>query len=240
MEVLKGNVYKNKDGKLFTVLKVKGENDIQIKFNDSGYECRVRKHILLSGDVRDNTDIEDERKSWVPYVKEFTNNSGQNFKSFSRKGKKIKIIFPTTGYSTEVYIDNASAGKVKDPYEISVYGHGYIGLPDKTLSYWKPAFQLWQNMMKRCYSEKDERGYYGECFVDERWKCFENFLNDIKYLEGFTDWLRGNSESYYKSNLDKDFYFEGNRIYSRHYCRFLPQSYNKSLGKKDKTLKDWA
>lgn len=240
MAVLKGSVCKNLDGELFQVIKIKSENDVLIKFLDTGYECRARSHLIESGNVRDYTKIEEERNSWEPCEEEFISNSGHTFRAILRKGRKIKIEFEGTGYFTEVFIDNARAGKVKDPYEVSVYNVGFIGLPDKSISYWKPAFQLWQNMLKRCYSEKDERGYYGKCYVEERWFCFENFLNDIKYLEGFSEWLAGSENSYYASNLDKDFYKKGNDIYSRHYCRFLPQGYNKSLGKRNKTEKDWA
>src|SRR5690554_427151 len=240
MSVESNIVYKNLEGQEFQIVKVKSENDITIRFIETGYECRARAHLVESGNVRDYTNLEKERTSWVPYEEEFVTNSGSKFRSFSKKGKRIRIVFDNTGYTTDVDIHNARAGKVKDPYEISVYGQGYIGIPDKSLPYWRPALQLWQNMMKRCYSDKDARGYFGKCFVDERWKCFENFLNDIKYLEGFDEWVKGSSNSFYRSNLDKDFYKQGNEIYSRHYCRFLPEGYNKSLGKKDKTEKDWA
>lgn len=239
MTVLKGNVYKNQEGEHFQVLAVKSENDVKIRFLKTGYECRARLHLVEAGLVRDYTDLENERNSWEPHEESFVNNSGEKFFSILKKGRKVKVFFEDTQYLVEVDIHNARAGKVKNPYSISVYGEGYLGQPDKNISYMKPAFQLWQNMMKRCYSDKDTRGYLGKCFVDARWKCFENFLNDIKYLEGFDEWLAGSKNPYYASNLDKDFYVQGNDTYSRHFCRFLPQGYNKSLGKKNKTEKDW-
>ncbi|MNQ81515.1 hypothetical protein D3C85_965380 [compost metagenome] len=239
MTVLKGSIYKNQEGESFEVVAIKSENDIKVRFIKTGYECRAREHIVKQGLVRDFTKFEDERDSWEPYEEHFTNNSGESFVSVLKRGRRIKVIFEPN-YLVEVDINNARAGKVKNPYSISVYDQGYIGQPDKSLEYCKQAFQLWQNMMKRCYSEKDSRGYFGKCFVDERWKCFENFLNDIQYLEGFNDWLKGSDNTYFSSNLDKDFYIKGNDLYSRHYCRFLPQGYNKSLGKKNKTEKDWA
>lgn len=240
MRVLKGEVYKNFENDSYEVCRVKSEMDVSVRFLETDYECRAREHLVVSGNVRDFTKIEEERNSWEPYHEEFTTNSGDKFVSILRKGRKIKIEFESTGYFTEVYLENARQGKVKDPFSISVYGQGYMGLPDKSLPYWKPALQLWQNMMKRCYSEKDERGYLGRCQVDSRWKCFENFLTDLKGLEGFQEWMIGSVNKFYSSNLDKDFYKSGNEIYSRHYCRFLPEGYNKSLGKKNKTLKDWA
>lgn len=240
MKVKENSVYENLDGDIYKVVKIKSENDVKVVFPSTGYSSRVRMHLVEKGLVRDFIKVEEERSSWTPYEEEFTTNSGHIFKSFAKKGKRIRVSFGNTGYSTEVDIYNARAGKVKDPFEISVYGEGYLGLPDKSLPYWRPALQLWQNMMKRCYSEKDCRGYYGECFVDERWKSFENFLNDIKYLKGFGEWIKGADNPFYLSNLDKDFYKPGNNTYSRHYCRFLPASYNKSLGKKGKTEEDWA
>lgn len=240
MTVLLNSVKVNPEGDAFKVVKIKSDNDVQVVFPSTGYTCRARAHLVVNGDVRDHTNLEQERESWIPHEEDFLTNSGHRFKSISKKGKTIRVVFEGTGYFTEVDLYNARAGKVKDPYEISIYGQGYIGLPDKKIPYWKQALQLWKNMMKRCYSEKDDRGYYGRCFVDERWKSFENFLNDIKYLEGFDEWLKGSEEDFYKSNLDKDFYVPGNNIYARHYCRFLPQSYNKSLGKKNKTVKDWT
>lgn len=240
MSVVKGSIHRNREGKEFKVLRIKTENDVKVKFIESGYECRVRAHLLLAGNVRDYTYLENERNSWIPHEEVFQLNGGYEAHSISKNGKQVLVQFPNTGYVTTVGIDNARAGKVRDPFEPSWYGVGYLGLPDESLSYLKQARQLWQNMLKRCYSEVDERGYFGRATVDERWFSFENFANDIKHLKGFSDWLKGHTDSYCASNLDKDFYVPGNTVYARQYCRFLPQAYNKSLGKKNKTEKDWA
>ena len=240
MSVVKGSIHKNRDGDTFKVVGIKSVEDVKISFLETGYASRVRPKLILEGSVRDFTDLVKERESWVPYTEVFTTNAGATIQSIARNGTKIRVQFVETGYVTVLHIANARAGRVKDPFAPSLYGVGSIGLPDKSLPYHKQARQLWQNMIKRCYCEKDDRGYFGRSTVDDRWLCFENFLVDIKHLEGFSDWVKGHTDSYYSSNLDKDFYVPGNTIYSRNYCRFLPQSYNKSLGKKDKTEKDWA
>lgn len=239
MTVVKGSVHQNREGKKFKVLKIKSENDVCVKFEDTGYACRVRSKLLLAGNVRDYTYLEQERLEWEPHSEVFEMNSGYKAESLYKKGKLVRVRFVNTGYVAVIDINNARAGKAKDPFELTRFGIGYIGLPDKNVSYYKQAMQLWQNMVKRCYSENDERGYFGKATVDERWLSFENFLNDIKFLEGFDDWVKGATDSYKASNLDKDFYVEGNMVYSRNYCRFLPQAYNKSLGKKNKTESDW-
>lgn len=239
MTVVKGDIYKNQEGLEFKVVKVKSENDVCIKFLSTGYECRARQHLVESGNVRDYTEIQESRNTWKVCDETYTNNSGESLVAFAKKGKKRKVRFED-GYVVEVYDANLKAGKVLNPFSISLYNEGYLGLPDINVPYYKQAKQLWSNMMKRCYSTKDIRGYQGRAFVDERWKSFENFLNDIKFLEGFDEWLRGHDNVYFRSNLDKDFYIQGNETYSRFYCCFLPDGYNKSLGKKDKTEKDWA
>ena len=95
----------------------------------------------------------------------YLNNSGQEFvvlKEFRRKHgnrehNKWIVQFVETGTTKEVYRENATSGKVRDEYAISVYGKGYQGDYSKEENpHWKQARQLWQNMMKRCYSTKDK------------------------------------------------------------------------------------
>lgn len=240
MTVVKGSIHRNREGKSFEVIRIKSENDVMVRFIETGYSCRVRSKLLLDGNVRDYTYLETERESWEPHTELFKLNSGYEAEALSKKGKLVRIRFIETGTVVVVDINNVRAGRAKDPLAITCYDRGYLGFADRSLPYHKQAFQLWRNMMKRCYSECDERGYFGKATVDERWFGFENFLNDIKHLEGFADWVKGSTDSYKASNLDKDFYVTGNTVYSRNYCRFLPQAYNKSLGKKNKTEKDWA
>jgi len=171
---------------------------------------------------------------WIHDGREFNTNSFGKVTVLARKGEFAKVRFHNTGTVVDAIMSNVRAGKVSDPFGVTVYGVRYRGRFDKSIKYWKPAYQLWQNMMKRCYSEKDPRGYFGKALVEERWHSFENFLNDLKELEGFDEWEKGSKDSFYRSNLDKDFYVKGNDTYSPSLCRFLPDSFNKSLGKKGK------
>ncbi|RKJ71814.1 hypothetical protein D7X33_22005, partial [Butyricicoccus sp. 1XD8-22] len=64
-------------------------------------------------------------------------------------------------------------------------------------------------MIKRCYDEtsKDYKNYGGKgIFVDERWHCFEYFLEDIVKLPQY---FLAKQDDFEGWNLDKD-YFSSN------------------------------
>lgn len=148
--------------------------------------------------------------------------------------KQFLVKFIDTGFTKWVYRENALDGKVRDMYAKSVYEIGYHGNTDKKLPYYNQAVQLWRNMMKRCYSTKDKKGYYGYVTVSPRWHCLENFLNDLPKLNNFNEWLNPISENY---NLDKDFNGDGT-VYSFETCQFITEHENKSAGAKA-TVKDY-
>lgn len=213
---------------------------LKIRFLDTGNEGWFLAYNVVAGRVRDREEeqriVKSRRNTWTSCKKEMESNSGLKFTAFKETPEKYKIVFDRTGYSTEVYKANADKGKVADPYEATLYGHGMNGLYDKSKPYWKQARLLWSNMIKRCYDPKYRGGYYGRVFVDERWKTFENFLEDLSCLENFDKWLEGQRGGETKYNLDKDFIREGNNVYSKNLCMFLTEFENKSLGKKGKKL----
>lgn len=166
-------------------------------------------------------------------MQSYKSNSTGNFIILKKVDKDKHLIqFLDTGTTKEAYLNNILTGKVKDQYAITVYGHGYYG-DFKKISYWKQAKQLWQNMLKRCYCHKDTKGYYGIATVDNRWKCFAFFLEDLPKLENFDKWLKGQENSEKKYNLDKDFKIPGNKIYSFEACKFVTEYENKSAGAKN-------
>lgn len=204
---------------------------LRIKFLNTGNEYWAENSKVVSGDVCDSKLKNFVENNFTPYHEEFVNNDGHKFKAISKKGSLINIVFYNTGHTATVYLQNARKGKTKDPYEPSVYGVGYTGeFCKKSNPDWKQARQLWKNMMKRCYSTKDPRGYYGHAFVSAPWYEFAKFLEDIKELDGYHNWLSGQKSDGVKYNLDKDSILEGNNIYAKSLCRFLTESENKSMG----------
>lgn len=166
-------------------------------------------------------------------MKTYVNMSGLEFEIIERQpNSRVIVRFLKTGSIAKTWSGNCSAGKVADPFHKSRLGVGYTGNFKKT-PYHKKAYQLWSNMLKRCYDPNDVRGYYGKGVeVDPAWHCYATFLDDISTLKGFSHWL--NNEKY---NLDKDLLGDG-KTYSKHTCQFIPESENKKYGKFNKKLID--
>ena len=197
--------------------------------------CGIKIWSDLHGDMQQSV----ERYKGI-LMEKFISNSGQEFVIFEKlTGKKCLIKFTETGSVREVYTDNARAGKVKDLYALTVYGVGCLGEYNR-FPYWKQSIQLWRNMMKRCYSEKDNRGYKFKkgTQVEARWLCFANFLEDIHLLPNFDKWLAGGSCSKTRYNLDKDLIDPSLNIYSRYTCSFTTEHDNKRAGAINARLTD--
>jgi len=82
-----------------------------------------------------------------------------------------------------------------------------------------PYYKTWNNMMRRCYSEKLHVGQpaYIGCTAAKEWHIFSNFK---KWMEK-QDW-KG-------KHLDKDVLIIGNKIYSPDACVFVSRSANNLL-----------
>lgn len=114
-------------------------------------------------------------------------------------------------------------GNVRNPYDKSVYGIGYIGEGNyKTKINNKATHQYrkWKHMLDRCYNEKikERLPTYKDCSVAEEWLNFQNFAAwyDENYYE-----VEGE-----KMELDKDILFKGNKLYSPDTCLFVPERVN--------------
>ena len=109
-----------------------------------------------------------------------------------------------------------------------VYGHGINNMPKG----WTRAnnknhkiYQTWQNMLKRCYSEKEHKKYptYKGCTVCKRWLLLSNFIEDYKMIDGY------NENKFFKGELclDKDIKSNGkNKEYSLENCLWVTNAEN--------------
>ena len=139
----------------------------------------------------------------------------------------VEIQFLKTGYEMEVVLGHIRSGKVKDPYAPSVYGVGISGTkyPPTINDVKTKEYELWQNMLKRCYSDTLKKKYptYEGCEVSDKFKNYEYFYEWCHEQVGFG--IEG-------FELDKDLLIKGNKVYNESTCVFIPAEINSLLTKR--------
>lgn len=145
----------------------------------------------------------------------------------------IDVYFPEYNWTAKgITYQNFKNGKIKCPYERSVYTIGYLGEGEYKASKNRKLtriYSTWHRMLQRCYSEKEHKrqpAYIG-CKACEEWHNFQNF----------SDW---DKENYYKiedeiMELDKDILVKHNKIYSPETCIYVPQTINSLFTKCDRS-----
>lgn len=115
---------------------------------------------------------------------------------------------------------NFERGQVKNPYDRSICGHGYIGVGQYKAGSNVRAYVIWRSMFMRCYAETSKHlfpAYYGVCSVCREWCNYQVFAK----------WYYDN---YYevdgRLHIDKDILCPGNKIYSPDKCLLVPQRIN--------------
>ena len=114
---------------------------------------------------------------------------------------------------------NFKSGAIKNPYDRSVYGVGYIGegnhiiIQNKKVSL---SYEVWSEMLARCYLEERKHlhpAYFGIVTVCDEWQCYHRFA----------DWYEEHTyECEGRLHLDKDILYPGNKIYSPETCILVP------------------
>lgn len=174
--------------------------------NDNIYSC---KEFYVGGIYKNRTNDEYE-------ILEIT----------ERNPLKYKIKFINSNYTTILY----AKGYIKDYLKPSVFNVGYMGYATSKNNI--KIYNLWHNMLCRCYN-KNSKDYvsYGNIGVKvyDRWLNFENFCNDLEYIEGY------NYEQFINGEivLDKDYKQQNKpeflKYYSLETCCFISKELNQSL-----------
>lgn len=150
-----------------------------------------------------------------------------------RNNMDIDIYFPEYDWTAKgVQYVTFKNGKIKCPYERSVYRVGYLGKGEyKASKNGKNTrvYKTWSCMLKRCYDEKlhEKEPTYINCEVCEEWHNFQNFAK--WYYENYYE---VESE---RMHLDKDILVKHNKIYSSETCVFVPQTINSLFLKCDRS-----
>ena len=142
----------------------------------------------------------------------------------------VEIRFTNTGFETVAQLVQVKSGNVKDHYSPSVCGVGIVGTkyPSKVNGRKTKEYDLWNNMLKRCYSntyQKKQPTYEG-CEVSDNFKSYEYFYEWCNEQIGFG--VDGNGNPF---QLDKDLLIKGNKVYSESACVFIPKEVNTLLTK---------
>jgi len=127
------------------------------------------------------------------------------------------------GYITHARYASFKSGNVRNPYDKTYCGIGYIG-EGKYQSVIKNVmtkqYNSWRAMLQRCYdkSQVKIRIQYKGCSVCDDWLNFQTFAK----------WYDNNFYSVpnEKMCLDKDILHKGNKIYSPENCVFAPNNIN--------------
>lgn len=155
-----------------------------------------------------------------------TNKNGSLMTIISYLNSNNIVVEFEDGYRKKTSYGNFKKGVLKNPYDKTVCGIGYMGEGSYSSSNNKRAYATWSAMLLRC-SEKGEKikPSYVECSISEEWLNFQNFA---KWYE----------ENYYELSdekvvLDKDILVKGNKIYGEDTCVFAPQHINNLFVRKD-------
>ena len=140
----------------------------------------------------------------------FKSKSSGDFKIVKyNDNRNVEVQFLKTGYEATVELVQVKRGNVKDPYVPSICGVGVLGTkyPSSVNGRTTKEYELWQSMLKRCYSDGFKKKYstYEGCKVSNNFKIYEYFYEWCNKQVGFSnkDW-----------QLDKDLLAKGNKIYS--------------------------
>lgn len=173
--------------------------------------------------------------------KKFKSNCGVDFLvecEIEPRNKKrmYSIIFDEINgvkYKNKADSNSIFSGRVRNKYAPTLYGVGYLGEYDR--KDYRMEYDIWRNMICRCYGNYYSRRHYKGTTVDERWHSFTNFVKDMPNIDGYDFNKIKNKELH----LDKDLK-STSKIYSLSNCTFLSQIENNRLifkNKKDNLIK---
>lgn len=129
----------------------------------------------------------------------------------------VTVKFDTTGSEATGTTFEIRCGSITDCMVPSVYGVGFLGKNDLVWEDCKEVYSTWSGVLERCYCEEFKRKHptYIDCTLSEDWKDFSVFYNDVRLMKRCEKW-----------ELDKDLLVQGNKLYGKDFCVFLPREIN--------------
>lgn len=137
------------------------------------------------------------------------------------------VQFQQTGTIKEFRSYQIKNGCIRDPYAKKVCGVACVGNV-KTKGKYKTLYNVWHDMIYRCYSEKNKRHKaYQNVTVAEPWLIFENFYKDAPNIEGFDLERIKNGELVLAKDIKQR--NKTNKVYSTQTCLWVEKKENNSI-----------
>lgn len=135
-------------------------------------------------------------------------------------------------FRTHSRVNRFMSGHILNPYGPNMFGVGITGnkYPTTIGDKHTREYQVWSNMIKRCYDEKTQRKNktYVDVECDPRWFYYETFYEWIHKQENYE--VIKNDPTF---AIDKDILYKGNKLYSPDKCCLVPKRVNNLLLKSD-------
>lgn len=223
-----GEININNQGLTMKIINYRGAMDIDIQFEDN-YVTYNRKYSDFKKGMIKNPNYYNKNR-----IKETNyNNYGSKMTIIEYNNADDIVVEFENGYKTKSRYSHFKEGKIKSPYDKTIYGVACLGEGKyKTTINNKRTIQYkyWHSMLIRCHDKKFKQNNpaYKDVTCCEEWLNFQNFA---KWFE----------ENYYevegeKIHLDKDILVKGNKIYSPKTCCFVPERINKLFEKTNITV----
>jgi len=140
-----------------------------------------------------------------------------------RSWEDVVVKFPS-GYVTETQVGHILRGNVKDVFQPSVAGVGFIGDGKYSATDGRRGtveYEYWSGMLRRVYDEKVVQKFptYSEVSCCSEWHNFQNFA----------EWFHNHGYFDKGWHLDKDLIIPKNKTYSPEGCCIVPNEINQFL-----------
>lgn len=240
-----GDIYSSSKWGDFKIIELLEKDKCKVRFIDTGYETECFRANIPSGTVCDRSipnclgkykigEIIHSDKFGDAEIIDITKKHRRTSTSKPKLRTYIKIKFIDTGYETFCDPTNFIKSKVRDYLKPNVQGVGILGYIEHLEGNLRDMkeYRLWEGMIGRCYGIDDyskKNTSYEDAYVEDRWKRFDYFLEDVIHIDGYDMWKRFHNEYPDTKNIfefDKDTIIVGNKTYSRDTCRFIPKFIN--------------
>lgn len=227
-----GEIFKNKQGLDFEILEYVRSNRVLVKFIGTGYEKWTAVKEIKRGSIRDwianplvpkNTvpKLKRPRKNAINIGDTYTNFYGCKYEVIELLENKLcRIKFDDETSFEKIVPTYAVRRGIRNPFRKVISGVGYTGVGIYNSSSHREIFNLWVNMITRCYDESSHKKHvtYKDCEVCDEWHNLQVFAewceSQVQYVQ-HKDWC-----------LDKDIIVKGNKTYSPETCSFVPIEIN--------------